>query len=266
MKHLLSIDIGNSTIGLGLFAEPIKNDRLLIKKIPSHPLKSVKTYRKIISDFIKQDAPFSLSPSPLSSFDVILSSVVPSLERPVIAAIKDLFGKRPLVVTHRLKTGVSLDIMEPAGIGNDRIANAVAGIHYSKNPVAVIDFGTATTITVVGRQQNLIGGAILPGLELMKKALYSETAKLPLIDLNRPLMALGKDTSSAITSGIIIGTVGAIDALIKAIEKEIGVKLKLLITGGHAKLMSPLIKKEHLLIPDLTFKGLRSIYLEHLIK
>lgn len=266
MKHLLSVDIGNSTIGLGLFAEPFKNDSLLINKIPSHPLKSVKTLKKIISDFIKQDAHSSIRPSPLSSFDVILSSVVPSLEQPVIAAIKDLLGKRPLVVNHRLKTGISLDIMRPAGIGNDRIANAVAGIHYFKNPVAVIDFGTATTITVVGPRRNLIGGAILPGLELMKKALYSETAKLPLIDLNKPLMALGKDTSSAISSGIFFGTVGAIEALIKAMEKEIGVKLKLLITGGHAELMSPLIKKEHLLVPDLTFKGLRFIYLEHLTK
>jgi len=266
MKHLLSVDIGNSTIGFGLFAEPFKNDRVIIKKIPSRPVKSIKTFKRIISDFIKQETNLSPRTSTLSSFDVILSSVVPSLDRPFIAAVKDLFGKRPLVVSHRLKTGLVFDIMRPQEIGNDRLANAVAGIHYFKKPVAVIDFGTATTITVVGQQQNLMGGAILPGLELMKKALYSETAKLPLICLSKPLMVLGKNTSSAITSGIVFGTAGAIEALIKAMEKEIGVKLKLLLTGGHAELMAPLIKKEHLLIPDLTFKGLRFIYLEHLTK
>ena len=266
MKQLLSIDIGNSTIGFGLFAEPLKNDSVRIKKVPSHPAKSISSFKKIISDFIKQETAFSSRTSKPGPLDVILSSVVPSLDRPVIASIKDLFGKRPLVVSHRLKTGLVFDIMAPGEIGADRLANATAGIHFFKKPVAVIDFGTATTITVVGRQRNLLGGAILPGLELMKKALHSETAKLPLIDLKKPLLALGKDTSSAITAGIVFGTVGAIEALIKAMEKETGVKLKLLLTGGHAELLSPLIKKEHLLIPDLTFKGLRFIYLEQHIK
>lgn len=263
MNMLLSIDIGNSTIGFGLFTDPRENDSPVTMKVPSRPVKPAGTYKKIISEFIKRETSLSLQRAQPNPFDVILSSVVPSLDKPLIASIKDLFGIRPLTVSHRLETGLVFDLPNPEKIGSDRIANAAAGVHYMRKPVAVVDFGTATTITVVGLNSSLIGGAILPGLELMRKALYSETAKLPLIGPDKPLRALGNDTASAIASGTILGTAGATEALVKAMERETGLKLKLVLAGGHAKMMSPLISKRHILMPDLTFKGLRLIYLKN---
>lgn len=263
LSTLLAVDIGNSTIGFGIFLNPAKNTKLFIRKIPTHPIQSAEAYRKILAEIIEHFTnlpihPFAYSPE----IDAIISSVVPALNPPIIEAIKDIYGRKPIIVSHKLHCGLAFDLKRPEEIGTDRIANAVAGFYYFKKPVTVVDFGTATTITVVGRHSNFLGGAIMPGIELMQKALHTGTAKLPPVPIKRPKTVLGKDTASSMTSGIINGTAGAVEALIKSIEKELGFRLKLVLTGGHAKLVSPLIKRDHILAPNLTFEGLRLIYLK----
>lgn len=256
MNSLLAVDIGNSTIGFGLFLNPAKSKKLFIKKIPTHPAQSTETYKEIIAEFIKNRVMGH------GSWDAIISSVVPSLNPSIIEAIKNICGRKPMIVSHKTDCGISFDVKRPEKIGADRIANAVAGFHYFKSPAAVMDFGTATTITVIGRQENLLGGTIMPGIDMMRIALYSGTAKLPAVRLKVPKTVLGKDTVSAVTSGIIHGTAGAVESLIKGMEKELGFRLKLVLTGGHAKLVSPLIKRDYLLASNLTFEGLRLIYLK----
>ncbi|MDI6802189.1 MAG: type III pantothenate kinase [Thermodesulfovibrionales bacterium] len=251
---LLAVDIGNSTIGLALFHGPLKRNKLFIKKIPTHPVRSVETYKKIVAEFIKNAG------LQTQNIDTVISSVVPSAKKALAEALTQTYGKKPLVASYR-NCKLAFHVARPKDVGRDRIANAVAGYNYFKKPVAVIDFGTATTIAVVGKQRDFIGGAILPGIDLMQKALRSGTAKLPLVSPKRPKTFTGDDTASSIMSGIIYGTIGAIDFIIKGIEKEIGYKLKLAVTGGYAELMSPLIKRMHILSPNLTFEGLRLIYL-----
>lgn len=275
MSILLAVDIGNSTIGFGIFPNPIKNTRLLIKKIPTHPAQSTETYKEIISEFIKDCGKGQKAKGKgQEKTDAIISSVVPSIDRPIIEAIKDICGRKPIIVSHKLPCGLTFDIKMPEKIGADRIADAVAGFSYYKKPVAVVDLGTATTITVVRPKeycdflgtQNchpvFLGGTIMPGIDLMHHALREGTAKLPPVSIKRPETVLGKDTASSMTSGIINGTAGAVEALIKGIEKELGFRLKLVLTGGHAKLVSTLIKREHCLSPNLTFEGLRLIFLK----
>lgn len=258
MSALLAVDIGNSTVGFGIYPNPIKNTKLFIKKIPTHPPQLTEAYKKIIAEFIN---------SKLNSFniDAIISSVVPSFDITINRAIKEICGREPLIVSHKLDCGFAFEMKHPEKIGADRIANAVAGFDYFKKPVAVIDLGTATTITVVGRQNYypvLLGGAIMPGVNLMQRSLHEGTSKLPLTLPKMPKKALGKNTVSAITSGILFGTAGAIETLIKNMEKELGFRLKLILTGGNAKLISPLIKRNHCLVPNLTFEGLRLIFIK----
>jgi type III pantothenate kinase len=286
---LLAIDIGNSTIGIGLFLNPEKNTKLFIKKIPTHPAQPAEAYKKIIADFINSKSNSLLvTINSLLKIDSIISSVVPSLNTSIIDAVKDICGKKPLVLNHKSNSGITFAVSKPSEVGADRIANAVAGLHCtdiwadgkpqifrSKKAVAVVDFGTATTITVCApknlrlsgdpfadEKHKFIGGAIMPGIELMLKSLYSGTSKLPLAVLKKPGAALGKSTVSSIISGIVYGTAAAVEHLIKSMEKETGFKLKLVLTGGHAKLMSPLIKRKHRVVPHLTFEGLRLIYLK----
>ncbi len=261
---LLAIDIGNSTIGIGLFLDPSKKKNLLTKKICSHPVQAPEKYKKIFSEFVKtQISSAKNSAHKIDALDAIVSSVVPALDQPVIKALKNICGKNPLIVSHKLDCGISFDILKPETVGADRIANAVAGFDYFKKPVAVVDFGTATTITIVGKKQNLLGGAILPGIELMQKSLYSGTARLPFFSLKSNAAALGKNTESSINSGIIYGSAGAVEKIIKNMEKELHFRLKLALTGGHAGLITGLIERDHIVSPHLTFEGLRLIHINN---
>ncbi|MBI5213726.1 MAG: type III pantothenate kinase [Nitrospirae bacterium] len=264
MSALLAVDIGNSTIGLGLFPEPARNEDIFIKKISLHPAQSTAAYKKIIVEFIEDCGKRQRAKGKgQEKTDVILSSVVPSLNETIIKSLRGISVKEPLIVRRKLECGLNFAVTTPEAIGADRIANAAAGFHYFKRPVAVVDFGTATTITVIGKNRSLIGGAIMPGVHLMQAALHEGTEKLPPIPLKTPKTVLGRSTVSSITSGIIHGTAGAVEALIKGMEKELGFRLKLVLTGGYAKLMSPLVKRGHRLEPNLTFEGLRLIYLKN---
>lgn len=251
INGLLCIDIGNSTIGFGLFSGLSTSSRLLIKKIPAHPVRTAASYKRTIGRFIKDRKP---------NMNAVISSVVPFLNQPVVQAVTEICGRKPLIVSNKIKSGISFSISRPEKIGADRIANAVAAFHYLRKPAAVTDFGTATTITVVGWKCNFLGGIIMPGLRMMKDSLHTKTAKLPDAPLNKPKAALGKDTISAITSGIIYGTAGAVEAAIKNMERELGFKLQLVLTGGYAGFMSQFIKRKHRVMPDLTFEGMRLIY------
>lgn len=257
---LLAVDIGNSTVGLGLYRDASIGKDIIVEKIPLNNIRSSAMLSHLISDLFKKSCNFS---KPVNqSIGVIMSSVVPELSSSVVEAVKS-FCPNPLMITHTLVTGLTLEVSHPEKLGSDRIANALAGFNHFGKPVAVIDFGTATTITAVGKRMNLCGGAILPGINMMREALASKTARLPLISLSKPFTMLGRDTDSAIASGIINGTVGAVNNIIGGIEKEARVKLRLILTGGHARLVSPLLKREHVVITNLIFEGMRLIYNMH---
>ncbi|HSB52488.1 MAG TPA: type III pantothenate kinase [Dissulfurispiraceae bacterium] len=261
---LLAIDIGNSTIGLGLFRDPFKGKKPIVGRIPSHPAESPGRYRGLLKGFIERYEPMALhrgSRAPL--LDVIVSSVVPSLSGPIIRSVTGLCRSEPLVVAHTLETGLSFSVERPEEIGADRIANAVAAIHLCGKPVAVADLGTASTVTVVGKKRDFLGGAILPGLGLMQRVLHAGTAQLPLIPLARPRTVLGTNTMAAIISGIIYGTAGAVETLVRRMEKERRFRVELVLTGGHARLIASLIRREWLLVPDLTLEGMRLLYLRN---
>jgi type III pantothenate kinase len=262
---LLAIDIGNSTIGLGLFPEPGLNNRVIIEKIPTYPLKPPEAFNKIIRSFMRRNTvtapgrPRIRHKTPLSTVEAVIASVVPAANKALIRSLKELYGTRPIMVKH---TGLAFSVREPEKVGADRIANAVAVSQTIKGPAAIVDFGTATTISVVDGRGVFIGGAIMPGVELMKKALCAGTARLPDAPLRARSGALGKDTASAISLGIISGTAKAVEGLLKDMEKGLGFKLKLFLTGGHAALMSPVFNRRHRLVFDLTFQGMRLIYLK----
>ncbi len=258
---LICIDIGNSTIGFGLFSEPSRKKLLCVQKIPTYPFESVSIYMKIIKDILKYCSHKVQKKSPNN--EIVISSVVPNITPLIIEALKGLYTTNPLIISYKTTTGLSLNIKKKSGIGADRIVNAVGAYFYFSEPVAVVDCGTATTVTVVGKDSDILGGAILPGIGLMQGSLYAGTAKLPDIFPVRPKSFLGKDTISSINSGVVHGTAGALEKLIYGIEKELGYSLKIVLTGGYANLVSPFLKINNILKPNLIYEGLRLIYLNN---
>jgi|WetSurMetagenome_2_1015567.scaffolds.fasta_scaffold00686_7 type III pantothenate kinase len=258
-NSLLALDIGNSTIGLGLFRNDTDHDSLLTGKLALTRTSFEGSLCKTISTMVDEAcASLADRTGTVKGLSVIVSSVVPAFNPKVIRAVKK-FCSEPFFIDHK-SSGLNFRTPFPDKIGADRIANAVAGFSITHKPTAIMDFGTATTISVVGGKRTFMGGAIMPGMDIMAASLASGTAKLPCINIDRPECALGTDTASAITSGIVIGTAGAVMKIVSSIEKETGLRLRLIITGGRAGVISSFLERPHLVIPDLIFEGLRLIH------
>jgi type III pantothenate kinase len=258
-RALLAIDIGNSTVRLGLFPDETDPGLLLTRTLASTQNSLEGSLRKELGRLLAE-ASASVSDNILSHREVgvIISSVVPKINRVVINILKKYYAK-PFFVDPK-SAGLKFRAPFPEKVGSDRIANAVAGFSITGKPTAIVDFGSATTISVVGKRRTFIGGAIMPGLDMMADMLASRTAKLPDIKIARPDKALGSDTSSAITAGIVLGTAGAVMKIVSSIEEETGLQLCLIITGGRLEIVSPFLERTHLALPDLIFEGLRIIY------
>ena len=249
---LLTIDIGNTNIVLGLF----KKKKLAGEwRISTYPLKTVDEFAILMEDLFSLK---KIMPEEISG--VILSSVVPPLTPVFVEIAKKYFNTKALTVTSRLKYGLKFLYENPEEIGADRIVNAVAGFHLYGGPLLIVDFGTATTFCSISKKGNYRGGVIAPGLSISADALIQRAAKLPKIELARPDKVIGRDTISSMQSGTLFGYVGLVEKLITMIKQEVREKPLVVATGGLARLIAPetpLIDKVN---PHLTLEGLRIIY------
>ncbi len=255
---LIAIDIGNSNIKIGLFMEGRDKTMPEIRRISVKELLTTEQARGVEDQRMKLKEVLGdiLSERPRG---VIISSVVPELTQTFMELFSD-FTDKVLLVNYRLDTGLIFRIPDPSKTGPDRIAGATAAYHEFKSPLVVADFGSATALTVVGKGGLYLGGAILPGVQMMAQVLHEETGLLPKIEPTlEGLEPIGKKTISAINSGIIYGTAGAIDRLRSEFEKELGHSLLLITTGGNASLIEPYIKVNHRR-PYLVLEGLKIIF------
>lgn len=248
----IAIDIGNSSIKVGLFINPpepvvIRHDTL--------PAKSPEHYE----DFIREG--FGKTHLEKICDRVIISSVVPGHTGLLLKAAGMLGLNGPLLAGAKISGGLTIDVEAPEQVGSDRIAAATAAFSLMGAPVAVVDIGTATTVDFVAQGGVFIGGAIFPGMALMADSLCRQTAALPQVDISKPEHPVGRNTAEAITAGIVMGTAGAIEKIIAEAEKAKGISCQVVLTGGYAKLIQPFLGRPCSLEPDLTLKGLSFIYL-----
>ena len=204
----------------------------------------------------------------LSLFDVapgkidgsIISSVVPPVLNSFRTAIRKLTGKSCLVVGPGIKTGLNIRMENPAEVGSDLIVAAVAAIAEYGAPLLLVDMGTATTITAIDCDGAFVGGCICPGVKISMEALTGRTAQLPGISLDRPQRAIGKNTRDSMRSGIMFGAAAMLDGLLERMEQELGTPVKVIATGGIAKFVIPLCRREVVYDGGLMLKGLRLLY------
>ncbi|KIR03223.1 Pantothenate kinase type III, CoaX-like protein [Lachnospiraceae bacterium TWA4] len=250
---ILAIDIGNSITTLGctqdskvLFSEQLSTD---YKKTSLEYAISIKAVLEI----------HNLTPSSIRG--VIVGSVVPPVTDIVKEAIKKIIPrKKILVVGAGVKTGLNILIDNPAQIGSDLIAGAVAGISLYTPPLILIDFGTAMTICVIDKNKNYIGGMILPGIKVSLDSLTSKTSKLPRISLSPPKHLIGRSTIECMSSGVLYGNASCIDGMIERIREERKEEFTVIATGELSDKIIPLCRNEILMDADLILKGLALIY------
>ncbi len=250
---LLTVDIGNTHIVMGVFQE----EKLIEHWRISTELK--KTRDEYAITLRNLFALSNLEPSGIKG--AIIGSVVPHLNWTLKKSIAHLFGIDALVLTYKTPIGLENRYENPREVGMDRLANAVGAKTLLGYPVIIVDFGTAITLDVVDRDGAYAGGVILPGLEMGADSLFKRTSKLPRISLLRPHRVLGRNTVASMQSGLLYGTAGAVYTLIERLWRELGYETKVIATGGSAA--DVIAELPHIDKTDLylTLRGLRTIWL-----
>jgi type III pantothenate kinase len=189
---------------------------------------------------------------------IVVCSVVPAKN----AVIKKAAGATKILwLGPKINLGVKIDYPKPKLIGADRLANAVAVAKLYGYPAIVVDFGTAVTFDIISAAGAYIGGVIAPGLEAMTNFLYQRTALLPQLSLREPKRAVGKSTREAMISGAIYGYRGLVCEIIAQIKDEQfrRQKVKVVATGGYARLIAARVPAIGSIYPNLTLEGLRLV-------
>lgn len=249
---LLAIDIGNTNILIG----GMKDDQIIFKaRIATDRTRTSDQYGVEIKNMIE-----ALGAKISDISDCIISSVVPPVFNSVRTGVIKIIGKQPMVVGPGLKTGLNIHVDVPSQVGSDRIVIAVAALAEYKAPLILIDMGTATTIEVVEPENRYLGGVIFPGVKVSLDALTSRAAQLPGISLDQPKHVIGKNTVDCMRSGTMYGNAAMIDGLVERMEEELGHRATIIATGGLARFITPLCKRDIILEKDLLLKGLNLLY------
>jgi type III pantothenate kinase len=190
---------------------------------------------------------------------VMVSSVVPALDRGLAAAIRKETGLRALFIDHQTPTGIRLKIDTPSELGADRIADCAGALALFPPPLIVIDSGTAITFDLINRRREYCGGCIFPGIGIAIKSLADHTAKLEEIAFTVPRSPVGTNTGDSIRSGIYFGVIGSLQHLIFCYRRILGSQARVVATGGLSRYFKGRVAGIDAFVPDLIFLGLKSI-------
>lgn len=249
---LLAVDIGNTTIMLGLFDGETPGPRWRLE-----------TVRSRLPDEYGLTLLALLANAGLSKTDIsaaVLSSVVPPLTGTWGEVCRRWLGVEPLVVEAGVKTGIRILYDDPKQVGADRIVNAAAVKALWGGPACIVDFGTGTTFDALSARGEYLGGAIAPGIGIAAEALHARAAKLPRVDLVRPPFAIGRNTEHALQSGLVFGYVGLVEGMVARFRAELGPETKVIATGGYGELIARETPVLGVVAPWLTLDGLRIIH------
>lgn len=250
---ILTIDVGNTNIVIGLFQE---NELLRRWRISTDHSKTVDEYRIILDALFRT----SEGDEKRKINGAVISSVVPPLTGAFAELIKDAFGIKPVMVGPGIKTGISILYENQKEVGADRIANAVGAFQKYKSACIVVDFGTATTFDYITEKGEYLGGIIAPGVIISAEALFMRTAKLPKVEISEPSAVVGRNTVESIQSGLIHGHRCMVEGLVKKISEEQKTRPKVIATGGLASIIAKGMKCIDIVDDNLTLWGLYFIY------
>ncbi|WP_138160143.1 type III pantothenate kinase [Peptoniphilus catoniae] len=252
---LLVIDVGNTTIVFGVY----HNDEL----ISDFRIATVKTRTSDEYGMLFYNSLSHANIDVNEIDDVIISSVVPNLMHTLPSMVIKYFNKRPIVVNRNLNLGLKIKYVNPDEVGADRLVNAVAAIKNYGGPCIIIDIGTAMTFCVIDKDNNYLGGLIMPGIGISAEALFMMTSKLPKIEIVKSEKVIETSTVAAMQAGLYYGFTSMIDGILEKIARELNMDLKdlnIISTGGFSSLLTSDSKYNIVIDRFLTLKGLKLIY------
>ena len=252
---LLTVDVGNTTIQCGLF----EGEKLALQfRRSTNPRLSSDELGLFFRDVLA-----------LNNFDykaverIACCSVVPAINHSLSNCFRKYFFKEALFIQAGIKTGLKIKYANPREIGADRIAGAIGAVHAAASSggaknLIVVDMGTATTVDVITKNNEYLGGAILPGAAMSVHALSEGTAQLPSVEVVQPKNVCGSSTIEAIQSGVFYGQAGAIRELVSKMEESVfgGERAFVIGTGGFSRSFESAGLFD-LVLPDLVLQGLK---------
>ena len=249
---LIAVDAGNSTVAFGLFEG---EDLVRVFKTDTREDADAGEYLAFLTS--------RLDEAGINSGRVegaAISSVVPAITPVLSEALGKLCRKPPLQVSAGMRLGVRIGYKTPETLGQDRLAAAAGAYAMYGGPVVVMDFGTATTISVVDGEGTFLGGMIAPGLMTAYGALIDKTSALPRVALEPPKHAVGVTTAEGIQAGVIFGHAAMADGLLARVRAEAGAAAAAVATGGLASMVVPYMLTRVETDENLVLKGLYIIY------
>ncbi len=245
----LAIDVGNTHTVLGLY----EGDRLRRHwRLMTDIGRTADEYGFFVRGLLGDYAPRVTG--------IAVSSVVPAMTTLIDELCREYLDTTPLFVGPGVRTGMPILYDNPREVGADRIVNAIAAYERTHGTTVVVDFGTATTFDYISERGEYVGGIIAPGLGIASEALFERAAKLYRVELAKPKQVVGRNTVNAIQSGLIYGYVSLVDGLVTRIQKETGVRARVIATGGFAALLATESETIEEVDEFLTLDGLRLIY------
>jgi len=252
MSMLLALDVGNSNINVGVSHE---GELRFATRIHADKNRTEDQYAVELSAILGL---YGVKPPDIDG--TIIGSVVPALSPVLRSAVATLTGLNSVMLEPGVKTGLNIHIDNPAQLGADLVAGAVAAGAVCQKPCVVFDFGTATKATVLDKNGSLIGCLIMHGVKISLEALSLNTAQLPHIALGKPSRVIGTNTVESMRAGAVLGAASMLDGMAGRIEDELKERATVVVTGGLADLIIPYCKRSVTAIPTLVLDGLRLIY------
>jgi len=248
---LLTIDIGNTEITIGLF----QGDRIVGHwRLTTNPDRTPDEWAVALGAFL-----LHAGHSPNEVKAGILASVAPAVTQSLWQGVRNLTGAEVRILDATSAVPIRLDVDEPLSVGADRIANTLAAVERYRTDTIIVDFGTATTFDCTTADGRFIGGVIMPGLRTSADQLTRRAAKLPATELRAPERVIGRRTEECIRAGVLFGTADAVDGIVRRIQQEwpTATTPKVVATGGLAGTIVPLCRTIELVDHDLTLHGLQ---------
>lgn len=256
---LLTVSISNREIQLGF----VKEDSVLGTAAASHDTRRTSDeYACIFKELLSLKG---FSPSDFTA--AIGASVDPAVTDTVVRAVSDLLGVRMHILTAGTKTGLNILTDDPSQLGGDLVASAVGALSMYTPPMILVDFGVATTFSVIDRNGSFVGCSIAPGVTLSSEALINSAGLLSNVSQGAPKKCIGTNTGDSMQSGSVYGSAAMVDGMVERIETELGYSAAVIASGGKAAdMIVPYCKRDLSRDDSLLLLGLARIYRRNLRK
>ena len=249
---LLAIDIGNTSIAIGVYEGPSLRATF---RIATDQENLADEFAMLLLSLLRAN---DVDPEQIGA--AAISSTVPPLTASFEQVCRHYFGVEPLVVGPGVKTGVRVLYDDPRTVGPDRILHAVAALKRYDPPLVIVDLGTGLVLDAISREGDYLGGSIAPGIGIASQALFARAAMLQRVSIERPDGVIGRNTVHAVQAGIFYGYAEMVKGMVRRYKAELGDDATVIATGGYARIIADEAGCFDAIEDHLNLEGLRLVY------